>query len=300
MLYNKYRPSTLEQIVGNSSQVSTVRNKLCQPHHPHVWLISGPSGCGKTAIARIMASMVSAEVTKEMNASDTNGVDDMRDIIESMRYPVLTAYILDEAHKLSSNAQSALLKPLEDTPKFAYFFLCTTDPQKLSAALRNRCTPIEMKPLNEGNMLSLLRHVCKQEDKRMDADTLDAIMERADGSPRKALVLLESIIDIDDFDKRQEILGNLEDERTQTIHLCRILLDNSAKWKDIGEVISNLETTDYESVRYSVLGYMSSVLLKTDNRRAAWVLECFREPYYNAGKAGLILSCYKVLHGDAK
>jgi DNA polymerase III gamma/tau subunit len=294
-LFNKYRPTVLKQFVGNMTQVQMIQKKLQNQDKPHAWVISGPSGTGKTTMARIMASLVQAEVVKELNASDTNGVDDMRDIIESMRYPIPTAYILDEAHKLSTSAQSALLKPLEDTPTYTYFFLCTTDPQKLSVALKNRCTIVEMKPLNEDDMLTLLRQVSKAEGVKMDADTFDAIIIRAEGSARRALVLLESVIDVEDIAQRRSILGEVEEESRKTIELCRILLDNSLKWEYISRIISNLETTDWESVRYAVLGYMSSVQLNGFNRRAVWALECFKEPYYATGKAGLVLSCSNFL-----
>lgn len=290
-LYNKYRPTVLEQVIGNGPQMSMVRNLK---EFPHVWLISGEGGTGKTTMARILASMVPVEEVKEINSSDATGVDDIREIIESMRYPVCTAYILDEAHKLSTNAQSALLKPLEDTPSYIYFFLCTTDPQKLSMPLRSRCTPLEMKPLNDEDMFSLLRSVTRNEGKKLDSWSYEAIVNLSDGSPRKALVLLESIINVDDPQVRLTILES-EDSKSQIIDLCRILLDDKADWKYICEVVKALDTTNWESVRHAVLGYMASVLLSGARRRAAWVIENFREPFYDSGKAGLVLACYKSI-----
>ena len=160
-LYRKYRPSTLDEMVGNEATIKSLKAEL--ENGSHVFLMTGPAGCGKTTLARIMAKEVNAGPLSihEINSAENRGIDTAREIMEQMRYNPsdgdAIVWILDEMHQITSAGQNALLKALEDTPEHCYFFLCTTDPQKLIAPLKTRCSIINVKPLTNEEMTYLLK-----------------------------------------------------------------------------------------------------------------------------------------------
>jgi DNA polymerase-3 subunit gamma/tau len=132
----------------------------------------------------------------EENCADNSGIDDIRSIIEErLRVaPTIGQYrifILDEVQRLSKDAQGAMLKHLEEPPSYVKFILCTTDPEKLLPALLTRCQRQVLKPLNDSNLISLLRSVSKEEGIEFDDEGLQMIAESAQGSARQALVYLE-------------------------------------------------------------------------------------------------------------
>jgi hypothetical protein len=134
--------------------------------------------------------------------------------------------------------------------------------------------------------MSLCKRVAKSEGVTVTIDDIERIAWMADGSARNALVYLESVISA----KTIDILGDSMIDST-TLDLCRALL-SKGNWR---EVVARLETTEWESIRYAVLGYMASVLLKSNQKQAAIVIDSFKEPFYNSGKAGFLLACYKSL-----
>ena len=156
-LYKRFRPKSLDAVVGNGGTVAALQKFLKKGNLPHTILFKGPSGCGKTTLARILAKELGCGVLdlREYNSADFRGIDTIRDISRIMTNAPAAGncrvFILDEAHQLSKDAQNAALKILEDTPKHVYFFICTTDPQKLIATIRSRCTemPVDLLKLDE-------------------------------------------------------------------------------------------------------------------------------------------------------
>ena len=163
-LYRKYRPSTFEEVVGQKHIVRTLNNALNRNRLAHAYLFSGPSGNGKTSIAKLFAKAINCtsetEVicdqcenclnTKanthpdiiEIDAASNNGVDEIRSLIEKVKYAPLTGkykvYIIDEVHMLSIGAFNALLKTLEEPPGHVIFILATTEPHKVIPTIISR------------------------------------------------------------------------------------------------------------------------------------------------------------------
>ena len=295
-------------MVGNESAITSLSKAINKKNHSHVYLFSGPAGTGKTTTARILSKMFNAGEMdiREFNIANMRGIDDARKIIEQIRFNPsdgeAIVYILDECHKFTSDAQNALLKPLEDTPESVYFFLCSSEPNKLIKAIKSRCTPINFKLLNNDELLLILNRVVKKEKVTIDKEILETIAENAEGSPRNALVLLEKVIDIENKKEAIEIIKNgiIDEEDAEIIELARALLDNRNTWKEIAKILKKLKENskldEPETVRYIVLGYMSAVLLNGSmNKRAAIALESFSEPTYNTGKNGIILAAFNTI-----
>ena len=301
-LYNKYRPKDFDSVIGNESEVESFKNQLSK-NKSHVYLLTGPAGCGKTTLARIAANQLGANdmTITEINSSNNRGIDTAREIIDQMTYKPLggscRVYIIDEVHGASKDWQEAMLKPLEDTPDHIYFFLCTTDPGKLKETLKSRCTQIKVSGLNEDQLYRLLRRVAKDEGIETSKELIQEIASNSNGSPRTALVLLEKIAEVKDEKTAREIIVMGEEAEREVIELCRGLLNNKGGWDPIAKILLNLKDTDPEKCRLAVLGYMNSVLLKSGSRQAGVVIECFGQPFWNNGKAGLTLACYQSVMG---
>lgn len=301
-----YRPQDFNEVEGNESVVASVEALLSRDkgNIPHSWLFTGPSGCGKTTMARIIATKLGCQGSDfyEVDSADFRGIDTIRSIRQQMMYKPIESdcrvWLLDECHQLSKDGQEALLKALEDTPPHVYFILATTDPEKLKPTLRGRCVTHEMQPLGERGMVSFLKEISEAEEKEVPVDVLKKIAMNSMGSSRMALQLLEKVIDLDS----QQMLDSVEKEvekQNSVIELCRALIA-AEKWKKVSTIVKNLEKEDVESIRLAVMGYCSSVLLNGDNPQAYLIMDSFKQPFFNNGRAGLILACYESLEATTE
>jgi DNA polymerase-3 subunit gamma/tau len=298
-LYRKYRPSTFDEVVGNEMAIKTIRKEL--KHGSHVFLITGSAGTGKTTLSRIMAAYLKAGPMSifEINSAENRGIDSAREIMEKMRYNPSDGesmvYILDEFHQQTRQAQEAFLKPLEDTPSHVYFFICTTNPEKLIAPLKSRCSLIAMKPLRPEEMEYLLIRTAEAEKIEISENVIARIIEMADGGSRKALKLLGKVLYLETDKERVKALrdAGTDDEAKETIDFCRALLKADFQWAGLMGIVEKLDLTEPESIRRAVLGYMTAVLKNQPkfNKHAALVLDCFSNNTYDTGKAGIILAC---------
>lgn len=302
-LHLDYRPTELQDIVGNRDTVASIEAVLGRgKDYPHSWLFTGPRGCGKTTLARIVAARVGIADNdlRELNIGKLRGIDNAREIQDQMRLCPLSGgnrgWILDEVHMATKEFQNAMLKALEDTPGHVYFFLCTTDPQKLLKTVIDRCHRFFVESLGIKQLMELLNTVCDAEGVAVPNDVRRQIAEDADGSPRAALVVLDSIIDMNEKDMLAAAARKAEEQK-EAIELCRALI-KADKWMSIAKILKGMGDYDPETVRLAVLGYCQSILLKEDSARAWVVMDAFRDPFDRNGRPGVVWACYMAVKGD--
>lgn len=299
-LYNKHRPTKLSQVFGQPAAVKILEGFKTIPK---ALLFVGPSGTGKTTLARIVAKKAGVVLDpdfKELNAADIRGIDTIRDIRDSMRISPLKgeykAYLFDEAHSLTKDAQNAMLKLLEDGPSWVYWMLATTEPGKLLPTIKSRCTEIKTSLLNDDDSARLLETIAKKESFKLCKEVKEKLVEVGQGSPRKMLVILESILGIKDEDEQLDAIQNSDSQATM-IELCRLLF-NRGKWKDVATLLKSLFTEggeEPETIRRVVLGYANAILLNSGKLEAFQAVEIFRDHVYDSGKAGITAQCYEFV-----
>lgn len=297
-LYLKHRPRYFSEVYGNTVTIKTIKSMIGDDNRPHAILLHGPTGCGKTTIARIIAEELNCvgEDFHEMDSAHFRGIDTIRGVRENAMYQPMygkvSVWLLDECHKLTGDAQTALLKILEDTPSHVYFILATTDPQKMLKTIRGRCSEFKLAPLNLKDMRALLEKIVTLEKEVLEDEVYDRIIDDSNGLPRNALQILDQVLLVSPKE-RLEIAHKSVEEEAQSIDLCRALI-NGEKWKKVANILVGLKSHDAESVRRHVLGYASSVLLNKTNDRAATVLSLFADNFWDSGFPGLVEACYAV------
>lgn len=303
-LYRKYRPQTIDEVIGNDDLKADLEPLISGKRPiPHAIMLIGPSGCGKTTLARILARVLGCEESiTELDTGQDNGIAVMREIAAQAKSKGFVGsgrkmFILDEFHRATTDAQNAMLKSLEDCPKHAYFVICTTDPQRVIKTIQTRCTTYQVEPIPERDLVGLMQDICEKENVEVPTPVLKKIAKQSGGSGRLALVNLQRVMGRhpDDMDKD---ITQISEAEELTKELCQALL-RRAPWKEVAKYLKSIDKTEPETVRRMVLGYMNAVLLSgKDAAQAALVIESFKEPLYNTGKAGLTLAAYYAVNAE--
>ena len=222
-LYRSERPERFNEIIGQKHIVRILQHQLETDNVSQAYLFTGTRGTGKTTTARILAKALNCtgdpadgqlpcgecENCKaikegrfldviEMDAASNNGVDDMRDLIDRVNYPPMVGrykvYIIDEVHMLSTSAENAFLKTLEEPPEHVIFILATTNPEKVRETIRSRCMRLDFRRVSEDDLIEGMARICRRKQVNITRDALALVAQKADGSVRDGLSILEQCI----------------------------------------------------------------------------------------------------------
>lgn len=234
MIYNEFRPVIFDEVKGQEVAVKIIRNQA-KNNTANAFIFVGKHGTGKTTIAKIFARSLNCEHQEdgnpcnecsscteyfngvnfditEIDGASNNSVDDVRQIQEQLVYSPQRkkkVYIIDEAHMLSTGAFNALLKTLEEPPKYVLFILCTTEVNKLPATIRSRCVTINFQNIPESEIFNNLKDICQIKGIEYEAEGLKLIANIANGSMRDALSMLEKCLSYGELTYRNisDVLG---------------------------------------------------------------------------------------------
>lgn len=305
-LYKKYRPKKLDHLIGQPDAVRELKKMVGAESIPHTMILSGPSGCGKTSAALTLGRILKcskAELTK-VNVANFRGIDTAREIIKaSKRLPMFgtnRVWIIDEAHRLTRDAQEALLEVLEFTPKHAYFFLCTTEPHALIKTIQNRATEVRFKAIGYKELLALGDSVLGKEGKEVSDEVVERIAEVADGSARRFLVILDKVIDLDNEKEQLAAIINA-DSKNEAKHIFGALLNPRTTWADMAKILKGVDD-DPEGLRRYILAASRNVMLGGGKLagRAAFIIKVFQFNTFDSGRAGFDQMCYEVVQPPAR
>ncbi len=250
-LYRKYRPQTFDAVRGQDDAVSYLQSIAKSGRVPHALLLTGSRGIGKTTLARIFAKSLGIDTHDiyEIDAASNNGVDDVRTLIEEVNTLPLSSqykmYILDEVHMFSKPAFNALLKVLEEPPRHVLFMFATTDLHKVIPTIISRCQVIHLKKPTIKTLTEQIVSIASQEGKTISSQHASMIAERANGSFRDALVLLDQVIEQSVGDTISEV--DIEKLGLRTIdHLVFEFIDQLEKKNSerLMEIISSVSSPD--------------------------------------------------------
>ena len=254
VLARKYRPQTFKYLIGQETLVKILTNAITNNRIAHAYLLTGVRGVGKTTTARLIAMSINCEDrfqttcepcgtcnscisvredsnldVIEMDAASKTGVDDIREIIDNVKYkPVGSKYkifIIDEVHMLSKNAFNALLKTLEEPPAHVKFIFATTEVKKIPITIISRCQRFDLLRIDKQNLTSHLLDIADKENIKIDRDAIALIVRSADGSVRDGLSLLDQAI------------SNTADEITSNIIIDMLGLADRGNIFDLMEAI---------------------------------------------------------------
>ncbi len=217
-LYRKWRPQNFNTLLGQDDIIRVLKNAVKSGRTVHAYLFCGTRGTGKTSTARILAKALNCEnpqdgepcnqcpacraITEgsfmdviEIDAASNRGIDEIRDLLEKVHFvPVAgkyKVYIIDEAHMLTTEAFNALLKTFEEPPGHVVFILATTEARKVPLTILSRCQRYDFKPIDEETVAAALKRILTAENRAADNDALELLAEKAKGSMRDALSLMD-------------------------------------------------------------------------------------------------------------
>jgi len=293
-LYRRFRPKVFEDVIGQDQAITILKNQINSSNIAHAYLFTGTRGTGKTSTAKIFARVVNCldpensnpcnkcEVCEgilsenimdviEIDAASNNGVDNVREIRENVKYPPSKGkykiYIIDEVHMLSTGAFNALLKTLEEPPSYVIFILATTEPHKIPATILSRCQRFDFKPVKIKDIIERLGFICDEIGVEWEEEALRLIALNSEGALRDALSILEQCIssreDFLSYDSVVNILGivnyefifNLVDKIAQK--------DTSSVLTFINQIV--MDGKDISQLMKDIINHFRSLLLSKMN-----------------------------------
>lgn len=302
-LYNKYRPRTLKDLVGQEHISTTLIKAFEKQRLTQAYLMCGSRGSGKTTTARCLAMGFNCEKGRthspcgecgncldilnercidivEIDAASKNGVDDIREMQQSaatVPSQVRTKfYIIDECHQMSSSAQNALLKTLEEPPEHVVFILCTTEPEKLKDTILSRCQVCEFRRITVSKIADHLEWICKQEKYTAEKEALTAIARSTAGGMRDAVVKLSTAMcDADDGHITEaivsSIIGNAGVEECSKLVDAILAKDVYKVFQSIGSVAD--ASASLQPFYMGILTYFRNMMALATNPQIAEVLD---------------------------
>jgi DNA polymerase III subunit gamma/tau len=327
----KYRPQTFDTVVGQSHITTTLKNAIKNDQLAHAFLFCGPRGVGKTTCARILAKTINCENRTpdgeacnqcpsclsfntgsslnihELDAASNNSVDDIRTLVEQVRFAPQAGkykvYIIDEVHMLSSSAFNAFLKTLEEPPPYAIFILATTEKHKILPTILSRCQIFDFKRITINDTVEHLQEICQKEEIKADRAALQLIAQKSEGCMRDALSILDKIVSFTNGEVHYQ--NTLEHLNILDADYYFKLIDSMQQQDLSGAMLLyddiNRKGFEGDTVLEGFSEFIRNLLVCKDEKVAGLleVVESFKDKYISTAKnlsAGYLVSALNVLN----
>jgi DNA polymerase III subunit gamma/tau len=327
----KYRPQTFDTVVGQSHITTTLKNAIKNNQLAHAFLFCGPRGVGKTTCARILAKTINCQNQTpdgeacnvcpscisfntgsslnihELDAASNNSVDDIRTLVEQVRFAPQAGkykvYIIDEVHMLSSSAFNAFLKTLEEPPPYAIFILATTEKHKILPTILSRCQIFDFKRITINDTVEHLQEICEKEEIKADKAALQLIAQKSEGCMRDALSILDKIVSFTNgevhYQNTLEHLNILDADYYFKMIDCMQKQDLSGAMLLYDDI--NRKGFEGDTVLDGFSEFIRNLLVCQDEKVANLleVVESFKDKYIQTAKkfsAGYLVSALNVLN----
>jgi DNA polymerase-3 subunit gamma/tau len=327
----KYRPQTFDTVVGQSHITTTLKNAIKNDQLAHAFLFCGPRGVGKTTCARILAKTINCENKTadgeacnvcpscvsfnagsslnihELDAASNNSVDDIRTLVEQVRFAPQAGrykvYIIDEVHMLSSSAFNAFLKTLEEPPPYAIFILATTEKHKILPTILSRCQIFDFKRITTNDTVEHLQEICGKEEIKADKAALQLIAQKSEGCMRDALSILDKIVSFTNgevhYQTTLEHLNILDADYYFKLIDCMQQQDLAGALLLYDDI--NRKGFEGDTVLEGFSEFIRNLLVCKDEKVAGLleVVESFKEKYISTGKklsAAYLVSALNILN----
>lgn len=295
-LYRVWRPQTFGDVIGQDAITTTLRNAVATKQVSHAYLFTGPRGTGKTSCSKILAKAVNClqpqkgepcnqcEICQainanslndviEIDAASNNGVEQIRDIRDKVKYAPTRAaykvYIIDEVHMLSTGAFNALLKTLEEPPAQVIFILATTEPQKIPATIISRTQRFDFRRITATTILERLEFILKAKQVPYDDQGLKLIAQAAEGGMRDALSILDQALSLDNkrltLDNAIQVTGTVDKKQLEAYFLAIIAANAAQALEDLHQLLAS-GRSPHRFIEAIIETCRDLLLIKTDDK----------------------------------
>ena len=295
-LYRVWRPQTFGDVIGQDAITTTLCNAVATKQVSHAYLFTGPRGTGKTSCSKILAKAVNClqpqkgepcnqcEICQainanslndviEIDAASNNGVEQIRDIRDKVKYAPTRAaykvYIIDEVHMLSTGAFNALLKTLEEPPAQVIFILATTEPQKIPATIISRTQRFDFRRITATTILERLEYILKAKQVPYDEQGLKLIAQAAEGGMRDALSILDQALSLDNkrltLDNAIQVTGTVDKKQLEAYFLAIIAANAAQALEDLHQLLAS-GRSPHRFIEAIIETCRDLLLIKTDDK----------------------------------
>ena len=274
VLYRKYRPNNFDELVGQETVKTLLKDSIINNKISHAYIFSGPRGTGKTSTAKIFAKAINCQNNingnpccccgfcenfknssdiYEIDAASNTGVDQIREIIDNVKLTPINSkykiYIIDEVHMLSTSAFNALLLTLEEPPSHVIFILATTNIEAVPITILSRCQRLDFKKIDDEDIFNQLKNISKKENIDIEDDAIKEIALYSEGGLRDALSILDQISKLNRHISYDDVLNNLGSISTDNIDK----LINDINNNKVIEIINFIDKVQSLSIDYKTL-----------------------------------------------